>query len=654
MFRKLVSNLPFQPALLSDVAFYAHRLKQEHAIRRLGFILILIGFGIQIFAVAFPPESSLATNAGDIIYGASSKKDVLTAYRKNEDQFGRKDIRAIFDHYGIGEAQIEKATSTTVKDSNKNYINTSRSTTQFADTFVPIEGAVDGGIYEFPLEYWRKNEFPNGYPAITGISTYGFRFWILLKGCGNIVYEKGAKKPNLEIQKIRTSPDNVIEGNTITYDIRFRNTGAVPSTNTKIVDDLPDNLRYISYKSTTDVTFKKAGKTLTWRMGNKDSSLAPSNRWHQITLTVRADSTTTKKQCNSVVIDAANAKKADSADDACVYIVKQTCPGTGLPIPAGGVALCQVDCPDGSKIPYNQACATPQLSCSSLDVTLGDTWQKRQFATTIVSQPGAVVKEVQFYVNNAKVATVTSPNSIGQYVAMHDFGAAGTYAVRSEIMASSGQVQPGQNCSLTEKITPPTDDSVILVTDKSVRNDTQNINDANNTTANPGDSLTYTLFITNKGGKVAENIALSGEYAEDISDILEYATVTSLQDGALNKDTGKITWPAVTIEPGKTIQKTFSVKIKDPLPATPISLSDPLSFDYEMHNKYGRTVVVKLDRPASKVVEQTASALPNTGPGSTLIITTLIVVVVAYFYYRNKLLAKELLIIQREFQTGGL
>ena len=176
MFRKLVSNLPFQPALLSDVAFYAHRLKQEHAIRRLGFILILIGFGIQIFAVAFPPESSLATNAGDIIYGASSKKDVLTAYRKNEDQFGRKDIRAIFDHYGIGEAQIEKATSTTVKDSNKNYINTSRSTTQFADTFVPIEGAVDGGIYEFPLEYWRKNEFPNGYPAITCISTYGFRF----------------------------------------------------------------------------------------------------------------------------------------------------------------------------------------------------------------------------------------------------------------------------------------------------------------------------------------------------------------------------------------------------------------------------------------------------------------------------------------------
>jgi hypothetical protein len=73
-----------------------------------------------------------------------------------------------------------------------------------------------------------------------------------------------------------------------------------------------------------------------------------------------------------------------------------------------------------------------------------------------------------------------------------------------------------------------------------------------------------------------------------------------------------------------------------------------------MHNKYGRTVVVKLDRPASKVVEQTASALPNTGPGSTLIISTLIVIVVAYFYYRNKLLAKELLIIQREFQTGGL
>ena len=73
-----------------------------------------------------------------------------------------------------------------------------------------------------------------------------------------------------------------------------------------------------------------------------------------------------------------------------------------------------------------------------------------------------------------------------------------------------------------------------------------------------------------------------------------------------------------------------------------------------MHNKFGRTVVVKLNKPGSKAIEQTASMLPNTGPGSTLLMSTLIVVVVAYFYYRNKLLSKELGIIQKEFQAGGL
>lgn len=654
MFRKLVSNLPFQPSLLSDVAFYAHRLRQEQAVRRLGFVLILVGFGIQIFAVAFPPESSLATNAGDIVYGASSKKDVLSAYRKSQDQLGRKDIRAIFDHYGIGEDQIEKATSTTIKDSNKNYINTSRSTTQFANTLVPIEGAVDGGIYEFPLDYWRKDEFPNGYPALTGISTYGFRFWILLKGCGNIVYEKGTKKPTLEIQKQLTSPSTTTEGGTITYDIRFRNTGAVPANGTTITDTLPDNFDYVSYKSSVDVRFKKSGNTLTWRMDAKNNALAPSNRWHQITLTVRATAATNKKLCNSVQLTASNAKKVEATDQTCLTISKSTCPGTGLPVPPGGLQACQVSCPDGSTVPYSQACSIPQLSCSSLDIISTDAWQKKVLQTTVTSQPGAQIKDVSYYVNDAKIATVSSQNASGQYVTEYTFSEPGNYAIRSELNASVGQVQPGQSCNASVQITPPSDDTIVLVTDKKVRNNTQNIADAHNTVANPGDTLTYQVSITNKGGKTAENLALSGEYAEDISDILEYASITELNDGSLNKDSGKITWPAVSIAPGQTITKEFTVKVKDPLPATPVSSSDPLSFDFEMHNTYGRTVVVKLNKPASKVVEQTVNSLPNTGPGTTLLASTVIVIVVAYFYYRNKLLSKELLIIQREFQTGGL
>ncbi len=96
------------------------------------------------------------------------------------------------------------------------------------------------------------------------------------------------------------------------------------------------------------------------------------------------------------------------------------------------------------------------------------------------------------------------------------------------------------------------------------------------------------------------------------------------------------------------------MKIKDPLPATPTSLSNPLSYDYVMHNKFGRTVIVNLPKPAAKTIEQSVGVLPNTGPSSSLLLLSLMVSVVAYFYYRNKLLTKELRIIQHEFQTGGM
>lgn len=654
MFRKLITNLPFQPALLADVAFYAHRLKQEQTVRRLGFVLILVGFGIQLFAIAFPPEASLATNTGDIIYGATTKQDVLSAYKNNRDQLGRKDIQTIFDYYGIGEAQIEKATKTTVTDDGTNYINTSRSTTKWADTFVSIPGAVDGGIYEFPLSYWRKNEYPNGYPALTGISTYGFRFWILLKGCGNIVYEKGAKKPRLEIDKKLTSGSTVTQGGTVSYDITFRNSGAVAAKATKITDTLPSGFSYVSYKSSVDVIFSQNGNSLTWKIADKDGALAPGTRWQQITLVTKAATVSSTKRCNSVTATATNASRAEAADDTCVTVVAPTCPGTGLPIPAGGVAACIIQCPDGSQLPYTQACAIPQLSCNTLEVINANTWESRDFVTTIAAQPGAMVKEVRYYVNDAVVGTVTSADAQGRYIYRYTFATPGTYTIKSSVIAATGQVQATQGCTKTEEVSKPDTPEAVLVTDKKVRNDTQNIEDANNTTANAGDTLTYSLLITNKGAGTATDLSLDGEYAEDISDVLEYADITELHDATLNKDTGKLSWPSVTITPGETVTKTFTVQVKNPLPATPISLSDPLSFDYEIHNKYGKTVVVKLPKPVSKTVEQTVSVLPNTGPTATTLIGSLIVAVVAYFYYRNKLLAKELRIIQREFQTGGM
>lgn len=654
MFKKLISNLPFQPSLLGEVAFYANRLKKETAVRRLGLLLILVGFGLQIFTIAFPPQASLATSTNDIVYGANSKKDILKAFRNNQDQIGRKDIKKIFLHYGIGESQILGAKKTIVKDSNDKYINTSRGTTKWADTFVPIKGAIDGGIYEFPLKYWNKNEYPNGYPAITGVSTYGFKFWILLKGCGNIVFEKGAKKPKLEITKKRTSSYSVSEGDVTTFKVRFRNTGAITAKGTTIVDNLPKGLEYKSYTSNIDLKFSRSGQKLTWKVKGKNNALQSGSKWYKITIKTVATKGTSAKRCNTAFINASNARKASAKEkDNCIKVVEQKCPGTGLPIPPGGIGSCVIRCPDGSELPYNQTCPIPQLTCSDLKVIANGIWSERTFMATVTKQPGATVKDVSFIINGT-VASAVNESTGNTYNYSHTFSKAGEYTIRAKVAAANGQVQESQSCTVVENISEPDITEAIIVTDKKVSNETQKIDDANNTTADAGDLLNYSLFISNEGNATEQNLELTGEYAEDISDILEYSDVVDLGDGVLNKSTGKISWAAVTIEPGQTIAKYFSVKVKDPLPKTPVSISNPLSYDFSMHNEYGRTVVVNLKKPASKQVEEAVTVLPNTGPAATVLMMSALVVIVSYFYYRSRLLSKELAIIQKEFQAGGI
>ncbi len=659
MFKKLITNLPFQPPLLGQVAFYVHRLRQETILRRAGFILIALTMLVQMFAVFSPSKASLATSSGDIVYGATTRKDVLDAYTKNRDQLGRRDIQAIFNHYGITDVQINKATLTTIKESSsKDYTNTSRTTTKFPDTFVKIPGASDGGIYEFPLEYWRQGQYPNGYPALKGTSTYGFTFWILLKGCGNIVFEKGAKKPDLEIIKTRSTASAVTPGDIVKYQIQFRNKGLAMANNVAISDKLAPEFEYVSFKSTVDLNLTRSGQVLTWRIANSGSVLPPTDKWYAITLTLKAKNITAPslKVCNASSIDASNSAAASSTNSAsarCVVIDKPTCPGTGLPIPAGGVAACTVTCPDGSTLPYNQACKIPQLSCQNLSIIGEPAWNIRKFQTTIILQPGAAAKQVDYYINDKKVASQPVAAGATTQVYSYTFAGPGTYKIRADVVAKTGTVQATQGCALTEEIDKPATPVARLITDKVVSNLTQKIGDANNTTAKPSDTLRYTISIENTGDAPA-TLVLDGEYGESIADILEYADLVDRGDATFNAQTGFLSWGQTTIKPGEKVEKTFTVKIKDPVPATPVSLSNPLSYDYILHNKYGRDVNVKLDKPTSKVVEQAATTLPNTGPSSSMFITVLVVMVVGYFFYRSRLMTHELEIIHHEYSTGGM
>lgn len=107
MFRKLVSNLAFSPALVGQLGFYARRLRKEEMTRRTGLVFMALALVVQSFAVFSPPESANASNADNVIYsGIRNKEDLLAIYDRGSDSAGRKDIREIYTHFGISRNDI--------------------------------------------------------------------------------------------------------------------------------------------------------------------------------------------------------------------------------------------------------------------------------------------------------------------------------------------------------------------------------------------------------------------------------------------------------------------------------------------------------------------------------------------------------------------
>lgn len=60
MFRKIVSSLPFSPALVGQLGFYVRELRKEQSARRLGLIFIVLTAVVQGFALLEPPQALTA------------------------------------------------------------------------------------------------------------------------------------------------------------------------------------------------------------------------------------------------------------------------------------------------------------------------------------------------------------------------------------------------------------------------------------------------------------------------------------------------------------------------------------------------------------------------------------------------------------------
>ena len=533
MFRKIVSNLAFSPALVGQLGFYAKRLRKEEATRRIGLIFTALALVVQSFAVFTPPESANAASGNDIVYGGlKSKEELLSIYDRNQDSAGHKDIRQIYSYFGISRNDIVNGRVTTFnsRDMNLSIQSAGRSTYAWQKTAHAITGTnttvYTSLLYQFDSTSWTKTH-GSTYTALVGKRASDGKWFAIMFGCGNPAYVTLPPPP--------PQPAAACSGLTI-----------APLSRT--------NFRF---SATANATNGATISGYTYTVKNQQGA------------TIHTQTVPGTTPTNSLTYDF----KTDGQ-----YTVSVT---VNTSVGAKTAAACQ-----------KPLTVTPEPRCP----------------------------------------------------------------LNPDLVASNPDCKPCEDdSSIWYKDKDCTSDFVLT---KKVRNVSQLVDDANNSTVLPGDRLEYRLSVKNVGNT-------TGAYTikDNLSDVLEYATLIDAGGGTLIKsdsgapaeNIGMISWPTVEIKPGDTIEKIVNVQVMSSIPATPAGSTNPESYNCRMVNNFaGNNTSVMIKCPTPKVVEQVVEELPHTGATENMIFAGATLAVVVYFYARARQMKKEVRLIRRDLNAGTI
>lgn len=631
MFRKLVTNLPFSPSLVGQLGFYAKRLKQEEATRRMALLFTALALIVQSLAVFSPPESANAANSSDLIYGGvTSKAQLLQAY--DSSARGNGDLKAIFDYAGITRDEIKNT-----KESSVNSIKYGKSdgawlswgrVHRFSASDGEVKHTIPTGnssttVYSRPL--WRFDSTAytknNGstYAAFVGTSAKMGSFAIL-KNCGNLVTRK-VPHPS-PAGKILATCD-AITG--VAYDGRNR------SVDVKV---------YLYFGGKPGIG-EKVGPILASGSGNSFSYSVPER----------------------------------------YRLSEVPTPVYGVLVPLAGWSESTVPLSGSAKIP-SKCVETPKptATCVSLTKRLIDRTRFSLDASAAAAN-GASVSSYRFVVKDSSGKIVSEQtiksSSLVAKSNVVELTTPGKYSSSVEVTTSNGIVtSPG--CSLALDIAPektcainpslpekdpeckpcPEDPSlwhkdpgcaVLYTQSKTAINLSQSNVDATTTKAQPADRIEYRVTVDNIG-KVDAKI----EVSDLLADILEYSTIQDNGGGTYNEETKTLSWGEIAIKPGEKQTRSFVIKVNDPIPSTPRGQSEPGSYDCILTNTFGNSISIPVNCPDVKAVEGAVSELPTTGPGENILFAGIVASITTYFYARSRQLSKEVRIIRHEFNSGTL
>lgn len=285
MFKKIVSQLSFSPALVGQLGFYARRLRKEQFTRRLGLVFLALALVVQSLAVFQAPEPTNAASSADMVYGGLGYKfdAFLGPYDRNE-----KYLKDIYNNFGITREEIlaTKLSSYTV---SAKYINHGFMNRADARSYAIVnsDNVQVTTVYARPQNIVWKNG--TKIDAFIGHSANAGWFAIM-NYCGNLITEKYLSlvpppaKPAPEPEKPAPLPANIVgakqainvtqgqaeaskvvakANDKITYTISVKNTGGTAGAAT-LSDDLSKVLTYSKLIDSGGGTIDSSTQVLSW------------------------------------------------------------------------------------------------------------------------------------------------------------------------------------------------------------------------------------------------------------------------------------------------------------------------------------------------------------------------------------------------------
>lgn len=316
MFKKIVSQLSFSPALVGQLSFYAKRLKKEQTTRRLGLVFVALALVVQSLVVFQAPESANASNNNDFIIGglgtgsARSLNNFLGPYDQNS-----RNLKDIMNYFGITREEITATQFSlfTVGD-KKSYGYETRA----GSTTIPITDASGNQvttIYGRPLTIWGNAPTDEAYAYIGHSSKIGW--FAILQACGNLVTDIYPSPPppppapaNIVSSKTAT---NVSQGNIdatkvtakvndkITFKLTMSNTGGTAK-EVALVDNLSDTLKFSKLIDYGGGSFSASANTLSWPNVNLGPG-ASVTKTFSVQMNPSLETTKTECKLNNIFTD---------------------------------------------------------------------------------------------------------------------------------------------------------------------------------------------------------------------------------------------------------------------------------------------------------------------------------------------------------------